>query len=96
MQNCQRALEWSITQGSELQCQAVLRERRERERGEPVHIEDPRGWRDRVKEPNLRAILRDPRGASFLVLEGDPLEDFDHVRSIRVRVRQGHVLTLER
>ena len=30
--------------------------------------------------------------ASFLVLEGDPLEDFEHVRDIRLRVKQGHVL----
>ena len=34
--------------------------------------------------------------ASFLVLGGDPLEDFDHVRDIRLRVKQGHVLALGR
>ena len=34
--------------------------------------------------------------ASFLVLEDDPLVDFDQVRSIRLRVKQGHVLALER
>lgn len=34
--------------------------------------------------------------ASFLVLAGDPLEDFAHVKDIRLRVKQGHVLTLER
>lgn len=31
--------------------------------------------------------------ASFLVLEGDPLEDFEAVKSIRIRVKQGHRLT---
>jgi len=34
--------------------------------------------------------------ASFLVLGGDPLEDFDHVRDIHLRVKQGRVLALER
>src|SRR6185436_349775 len=33
--------------------------------------------------------------ASFLVLGGDPLEDFEHVRDIRLRVKQGRVLALE-
>jgi cytosine/adenosine deaminase-related metal-dependent hydrolase len=34
--------------------------------------------------------------ASFLVLGGDPLEDLDHVRDIRLRVKQGHVLAIDR
>jgi imidazolonepropionase-like amidohydrolase len=34
--------------------------------------------------------------ASFLVLGGDPLEDFDHVCDIRLRVKQGFALALER
>ncbi len=34
--------------------------------------------------------------ASFLVLAGDPLEDLGHVRDIRLRVKQGRVLELER
>ena len=33
--------------------------------------------------------------ASFLVLGADPLEDFEHVRDIRLRVKQGRVLALE-
>ena len=31
--------------------------------------------------------------ASFLVLERDPLRDFDAVRAIRLRVKQGCILT---
>jgi ketosteroid isomerase-like protein len=30
--------------------------------------------------------------ASFLVLRGDPIADFDHVREIVLRVKQGHIL----
>lgn len=33
--------------------------------------------------------------ASFLVLGGDPIEDFDHVRNISLRVKQGRPLVLE-
>ena len=33
--------------------------------------------------------------ASFLVLEGDPIEDFEHVRNIMFRVKQGRHLVLE-
>jgi imidazolonepropionase-like amidohydrolase len=34
--------------------------------------------------------------ASFLVLGGDPLEDPEHVRDIRLRVKQGRVLSVDR
>lgn len=34
--------------------------------------------------------------ASFLVLGGDPIEDFDHVRNILMRVKQGRPLVLEK
>ncbi len=33
--------------------------------------------------------------ASFLVLEGDPIEDFEQVRNIVLRVKQGRHLVLE-
>ena len=36
--------------------------------------------------------LRDGHEASFLVLEGDPLEDFANTQRIALRVKQGHVL----
>ena len=36
--------------------------------------------------------LEDGYEASFLVLNGNPLEDFTRIRDIRLRVKQGHVL----
>jgi imidazolonepropionase-like amidohydrolase len=33
--------------------------------------------------------------ASFLVLGGNPIEDFEHVRNIVMRVKQGRQLVLE-
>jgi imidazolonepropionase-like amidohydrolase len=36
--------------------------------------------------------LRDGYEASFLALEGNPLENFDNVRRIRMRFKQGHLL----
>jgi imidazolonepropionase-like amidohydrolase len=38
------------------------------------------------------ARFRDGYEASFLVLEGDPLADFENVGRIRMRVKQGQVL----
>ncbi len=33
--------------------------------------------------------------ASFLVLDGDPLENFSNIRNIRLRVKEGQLLTPE-
>lgn len=38
--------------------------------------------------------LREGYEASFLVLEGNPLEDFSKVQKIRLRVKQGYLITL--
>jgi Amidohydrolase family len=38
--------------------------------------------------------LREGYEASFLSLEGDPLRDFSNVTKIKLRVKQGHVLTI--
>jgi hypothetical protein len=38
--------------------------------------------------------LKDGYEASFLVLSGDPLQDFNHVREIETRVKQGELLSL--
>ena len=41
-----------------------------------------------------RAIARlaDSFEASFIVLDGNPLEDFDFVRNIRLGVKQGRII----
>ena len=38
------------------------------------------------------ARLAEGHEASFLVLEGNPLEDFDYVRRIRLAVKQGRII----
>jgi imidazolonepropionase-like amidohydrolase len=38
--------------------------------------------------------LQEGYEASFLALEGDPLRDFSNVTKIKLRVKQGHVLTI--
>lgn len=39
--------------------------------------------------------LQDGYEASFLALEGDPLENFDNIRKIALRCKQGHFLEME-
>jgi imidazolonepropionase-like amidohydrolase len=36
--------------------------------------------------------LREGYDASFLVLEGNPVEDFAHVRKIRMQVKRGEIV----
>ena len=40
-------------------------------------------------------LLREGYEASFLVLNGNPLKEFAQVKAIRLRVKQGQVITLE-
>ena len=48
----------------------------------------------RILFPNRGVGGLDPgHEASFLVLDGDPTANFDAVRSIRLRVKQGAVVT---
>ena len=47
--------------------------------------------------PNRRiGRLKDGYEASFLVLAGDPLQDFMNVKKIEMRIKQGEVLSLSK